>query len=418
MLILAVGFACGHFTGKLQASEATGGIPRIFSANLQTLVASKTALAAGDATLRPAFNRLLAEADQILGQKPPSVMEKRQVPPSGDKHDYISQAPYFWPNPNTSNGFPYINRDGQRNPEVRNSSDADNFAAVCYDARTLALAYYFSGDEKYAAKAGEFIRVWFLNPATRMNPNLKYGQGIPGIVEGRAAGLITARCLTDLVDAVGLLAGSKNWTANDQQGMVDWADDYFQWLTTSKIGLDEDAAANNHGTFYDAEAVSLALFIGKTDFARKKLLAAREKRVAKEIEPDGKMPQELRRTLSFGYSLFNLDAEMQLAELGRNAGIDLWHYHTADGRSILRAAEFMAPFADPGRVWPYQQIQKPNRNELGQLLLRAGAEFPDEKIAAALKYFHPEDFSSNYHCLYLKMVKLPATPTASITSFR
>jgi len=418
MLLLAVGFAWALFTGNVRASETAGGTPRVFSANFQTLIASKTALATGDASLRPAFNRLLAEADPLLGEKPPSVMDKTQLPPSGDKHDYVSQAPYFWPNPHTSNGLPYINRDGQRNPEVKNSSDAENFAAVCSDARTLALAYYFSGDEKYAAKAAEMIRVWFLNPATRMNPNLKYGQGIPGIVEGRAAGLITARCLTDLVDAVGLLAGSKSWTTSDQQGMVGWAGEYFQWLTTSKIGRDEDAALNNHGTFYDAEAVSLALFIGKTDFAREKLLAARGKRIAKQIEPDGRMPQELRRTLSFGYSLFNLDAEMQLAELGRNAGVDLWHYQTADGRSILRAAEFMAQFTDSTRNWPYQQIQKPNRNELDQLLLRVAAEFPDGKINDALKFFQPEDFSSNSECLYLKMLKLPAMSAAHVTSFR
>ena len=408
MVVLAAGLAFVYPGGKAQAANVAGGAPRVFSADPQKLAASKAGLAAGDASLRPALNQLLAEADGILERKPASVMDKIRIPPSGDKHDYISQAPYFWPNPNTSNGLPYINRDGQRNPEVRNSFDAENFAAVCADARTLALAYYFSGDEKYAAKAAEFIRIWFLNPATRMNPNLKYGQGIPGVVEGRAAGLITARCLTDLVDAVGLLAGSKSWTRRNQWGMVKWVGEYFQWLTTSKIGLDEDAAANNHGTFYDTEAVSLALFIGKMDFAREKLLAAREKRIAGQIEPDGRMPQELRRTLSFGYSLFNLEAELQLAELGRNAGVDLWHYQTTDGRSILKAAEFMAQFADPDRVWPYQQIQPPNRNELGQILLRVAAEFPEEKFNNALKFFQPADFSNSRECLCLNMRRLPA----------
>jgi len=408
-LVLAAGFACvdltgcAHFDGKDQAADATARMPRVFSANPQTLVASKAALAAGDTTLRPALNRLLAGANDRLEWEPVSVMDKSQIPPSGNKHDYISQAPYFWPNPNSSNGLPYINRDGQRNPEVRNSADARNFAAVCDDTHTLALAYYFSGDEKYAAKAAEFVCVWFLNPATRMNPNLKYGQGIPGVVEGRAAGLITARCLADLVDAIGLLAGSKSWTTNDQQGMTAWAGDYLQWLTTSKIGRDEDAAFNNHGTFYDVQAVSLALFIGKTDFARKKLLAAREKRIARQIEPDGKMPQELRRTLSFGYSLFNLSAELQLADLGRNAGVDLWHYQTADGRSLLKAAEFMAPFADPNRAWPYQQIQRANRRGLGEVLPRVAAEFPDTNITDAFKFFRPEDFAGNTERLYLKM---------------
>src|SRR6266478_3613405 len=265
-LVLFAGFAFAHFTDHVQASEAIRESPKVFSADPQTLATSKSALAAGDETLRPALNRLLADAEERLRQKPSSVMDKIQVPPSGDKHDYISQAPYFWRDINSPT-VKYINRDGERNPEAGKISDAGNFATVCHDTHTLALAYYFSGDEKYAAKAAEFIRVWFLNPDTRMNPNLKYGQGIPGGVEGRPAGLITARGLADLVDAIGLLAGSKIWTTNDQQRMTAWVGDYFHWLTTSNIGLGEDAASNNHGTFYDVQAASLALFLGKTNFA-------------------------------------------------------------------------------------------------------------------------------------------------------
>jgi Alginate lyase len=405
--VLVAGFACVPFTGKIQAVEATGETPKVFSADLQTLVASKSALVAGDATLQPAFNHLLTDADKILKRKPPSVMDKIQIPPSGDKHDYISQAPYFWRDTNSPDEK-YINHDGERNPEAEKNSDARNFATVCYDTHTLALAYYFSDDKKYADKAAKFIHVWFLDPATRMNPNFKYGQGIPGRVEGRPAGLITARGLADLVDAIGLLAGSKSWTTNDQQGMITWAGDYFHWLTTSKIGLGEDAAFNNHGTFYDVQAVSLALFLGKDNYAREKLLAARQRRIAQQIEPDGKMPRELARTLSFNYSLFNLSAEMQLADLGRNVGVDLWHYQTADGRSILKATEFMAQFADPTNRWPYQQIQRPNRNELGELLLRAAAEFPESKIKDALKFFRSENFADDVERLYLKTARLPA----------
>jgi hypothetical protein len=405
--ILTAALAEPSFAGNMQASETPHETLKIFSADSQTLAASKSLLAAGDPALRPALKHLLAEADEKLQRKPASVMDKLQIPPSGDKHDYVSQAPYFWRDTNSPGGK-FVSHDGRRNPDAVEDSDAGNFADVCYDSHTLALAYYFSGDEKYAAKAAQFIRVWFLDPATRMNPNLKFGQGIPGGVTGRPAGLISARGLAELVDAIGLLAGSKNWTANDQQQMTAWAEEYFHWLTTSKIGLGEDAATNNHGTFYDVQAVSLALFLGKTDFARQKLLAAREKRIGREIEPDGKMPRELTRTLSFQYSLFNLRAEMQLAALGRNVGVDLWHYQTADGRSILKAVEFMAPFADPARAWPYQQIQRPNRRELGELILLASAEFPDNKITDSLRYFRPADFDDNAERLYLKMAQFPA----------
>ncbi len=330
-------------------------------------------------------------------------MDKQQIPPSGDKHDFISQAPYFWRDTNSPGGK-YIRRDGERNPESNADSDAGHFGAVCSGAHTLALAYYFSGDEKYAAKAAELIRVWFLNPATKMNPNLNYGQGIPGETEGRPAGLISARGLVHLVDAIGLLGGSKAWTAADQQGMTAWFTDYLHWLTTSKIGRGELDAKNNHGTFCDTQAAAIALFLGKTETARDIVSQAREKRIARQIEPDGRQPLELARTKSFGYSCFNLRALMDLADIGRNVGVDLWHFQTADGRGLLKATEFLAPYADPQKKWPFQQIQQANRSDLGDLLVRAAAEFPDEKpVADALKFLKPENFADNPARLYLKM---------------
>lgn len=375
----------------------------VFSADQQTLAASKLALAKGNSALKPVLSQLLEDVDARLDQKPPSVMDKKLVPPSGDKHDYISQAPYYWRDTNSPDGK-YVRHDGERNPESKADSDAGRLGGVCSGVHTLGLAYYFTDNEKYAAKAAELMRVFFLNPATRMNPNLNFGQGIPGEVEGRPTGLIGARGLADLVDGIGLLAGSKSWTADDQQKMKAWAGAYFHWLTTSKIGLGEDAASNNHGTFYDVQAVSLALFIGNTNYAREKLLTARQKRVAQQIEPDGKMPRELARTLSFNYSLFNLRAEMSLADLGRVAGVDLWHYQTTDGRSLLKAVEFMAPYADPKREWPYKQIHKANRSELNDVLRRAAVEYPESNaIAEALKFSNKEDNSPSR--LYLRFVQ-------------
>ena len=388
------------------AVETAAVPPRVFLADPTTLVANKAALAAGDASFQPALHHLLADADRRLRQKAPSVMDKDQIPPSGDKHDFISQAPYFWKDTNSPDGK-YVRHDGERNPEAGHNSDAGHLATVCTGVHTLALAYYFTGEEKYAAKATELIRVWFLNPATRMNPNLKYGQGIPGEVEGRPTGLIGARGLADMVDGVGLLAGSATWSAADQQGITAWVRDYFQWLTTSKIGLGEEAAANNHGTFYDVQAITLALFLDRTNYVQEKLLLDRQRRIAWEIEPDGRMPRELARTLSFNYSLFNLHAEMDLADLGRRAGVDLWHYQTPDGRSLLKAVEFMAQYADSNRPWPYQQIHSPNLNDLGGLLLRAVAEAPDSQAAAALKFYRTEDFTAAPERLYLKMAVPP-----------
>ena len=120
------------------------------------------------------------------------------------------------------------------------------------------------------------MEVFFLNPGTRMNPNLNFGQGIPGQVTGRPEGLISARGLVELVDGLGLLAGSKSWTAADEAGMQAWVGEYFNWMMTSKIGQGESAAANNHGTFFDVQAVALALYLGKMDAAREIVTTAGE----------------------------------------------------------------------------------------------------------------------------------------------
>src|SRR5215217_6124516 len=147
--------------------------------------------------------------------KPVSVMDKSYTPVSGSKHDYMSQAPYFWYDSTKPNGRPYMRKDGVRNPEINKITDKKLLGDLENASKTLSLAWYFTGDEKYAAKAAALIRHWFVNEETRMNPNLDYAQGIPGINNGRGIGIIESRAFTGIADAVGLLAGSKSWSESD-----------------------------------------------------------------------------------------------------------------------------------------------------------------------------------------------------------
>ena len=215
----------------------------------------------------------------------------------------------------------------------------------------------------------------------------------------------------ELVDALGLLAGYKSWTPADQSGMLVWMTQCFQWLTTSKIGLGEAHAANNHGSFYDTQAAVIALFTGKNDLARKIILDARTIRIARQIEPDGRQPLELARTKSFSYSVFNLRALINLASIGQNIGVDLWHYQTPDGRSLLKGLEFMSPNAAAGKKWPYQQIYEPNRDDLGELLLRAAPEFPESHLTAALENFRAGQFAASREHLLFKMARIDISST-------
>jgi hypothetical protein len=353
--------------------------PKVYLLDAKYLAATRQRIRGGDKSFAPALAALERDAKAALKVKPFSVVNKSATPPSGDKHDYMSEAPYFWPNPKTTNGLPYIRRDGERNPEINKISDHRNIGVMPETVETLALAYYYTSDEAYAAKAAELLRVWFLDPATRMNPNLLYAQAVLGVNSGRGIGLIESRGLVRAVDAVGLLAGSKAWTDKDQRGLEKWFTDFLQWMQESKNGRDEAAAKNNHGTYYDVQVASFVFFLGRADLATGILKAAREKRIAMQIEPDGRQPLELMRTRAWSYSTGNLAGLMSLAKLGECVGVDLWNYETPDGRSIRKALDYLAPFALGEKKWPHQQLGGWSAEGFPPLLRQAALHYPDAR---------------------------------------
>ena len=337
-----------------------------------------------------ALKKLIADADKALAVTPPSVMQKTKVPPSGDKHDYMSIAPYFWPNPATKDGLPYVRKDGKVNPESRAEAVNDTLRArlVGSTVETLALGYYFTRDEKYAEHAAKVLRTWFLDPATKMTPHFRFAQAIPGVNDGRGTGLIEARGLADAADAAILLVGSKHWSAADQQALQAWGEGFFEWLLGSKNGQDERAAKNNHGTWYDVQAVKWALVLGRKDKAKELCVAAGPGRIGVQVEPDGKQPLELVRTATFSYSCFNLRALSTLAGLGEHAGVDLWKYRSADGRSLVVALDFLVPYLGKNpKPWTMQQIHESNDDDVLPVLRAAALATGDARYESLLKEY-------------------------------
>jgi len=355
-------------------------LPRVFLLDATRLVAARAAINKGEKAIGPAWEKLQGDADKTLAAGPFSIMNKAVTPPSGDKHDYMSQAPYFWPNPNKQDGLPYIRRDGERNPEINKITDHKSLDDLENSLETLSLTYYFKGDEAYATKAVALLRAFFLDPATRMNPHLEYAQFIPGVNTGRGIGLIETRGLTRVVDAIGLLEGSRALTDGDERGLKDWFGKFLQWMLVSRNGREEAAAKNNHGTYYDVQVVSYAMFVGRMDLAKQVLELARQKRIAAQIEPDGRQPLELARTKAWSYSNGNLDGLMQLATLGERARVDLWHFQTKDGRSIRKALDFLTPIALGESKWQYLEIGGGVKPEaLFTLMYRAAAVYRDKQ---------------------------------------
>jgi hypothetical protein len=359
--------------------------PRVFLLHGEELQAARQRLRDGDEALKPARLKLERDARAAMTVGPFSVTSKKRTPPGGDKHDYMSQAPYWWPDPAKPDGLPYVQRDGQRNPEIYEITDAANLKKMGVAVETLAFAYYFTGDEQFADRAAVLLRTWFLDEPTRMNPNLRFAQAVLGVNDGRGTGIIESVYLMYVVDAVGLLHGSSHWTDADDRAMREWFAQYLRWMLDSKPGKDEAAAKNNHGTYFDAQAATFALLTGDAEVAKRIIEQVPAKRIAVQVEPDGRQPLELRRTKAWSYSIMNARGLMLLARLGEHVGIDLWHNETPDGRGIRKAIDFLAPFATGEQKWPYEQING-FRPEGGAILLRRAArEYPEQYAAVAKK---------------------------------
>jgi len=376
LLLLCVAFANAAEPARSYYAVSPGALER-----------TAAALKSGDADTVAALQRLVADADKALKLTPPSVTEKKKTPPSGDKHDYMSMAPYFWPNPAKPDGLPYVRRDGKVNPESHDPDNNDTLRirAVGGSVETLALAYRFTGKPEYAAQAARFLRVWCLDPATRMTPRFAYAQAVLGVNDGRGTGILEARSLVEALDAAGLLAGSPAWTEADQKALDQWSGQFLDWLLTSKPGKDEFAAQNNHGTWYDVQTAKLALIVGRREVAQGILRGVTVRRIDVQFDATGKQPLELTRTATFGYSCFNLVAHGQLAVLGEHAGVDLWQARTKDGRSLRTGLDFMLPYlGKEAKPWPFEQIRETKPAELAPLLRRAAQVYAEPKYAQPL----------------------------------
>lgn len=361
----------------------TASRPRLIIADARRLDEAKAMLANGSPALQPAFAALREAVAGALKTAPVSVTEKKEPPPGGVRNDYISMAPYWWPDPAAADGRPYIRRDGEVNPEAA-GFDRQRLHVVANAVETLALGWFFFADPACVDHAAKMLRVFFLDAATRMNPHLEFGQFIPGRCAGRGIGIIeTTAFATVLVDALGLLAGARSFPPAVTAGMKNWFADYLHWLQTSGHGRDEQRQKNNHGTACDLQVAVFALFTGRDELARDTLRAVPGQRLAPQIEPDGRQPLELARTKSLHYSSANLGLFFSLAETAAGVGLDLWSYETADGRGIRRALDWLVPFWTGERPWAYQQIVPFTRERACCLLRRAARAYREPAYETA-----------------------------------
>ncbi len=348
------------------------------------VAAKKKALRQKDTSLVTAYKQLMTMADKLLQYAPVSVMDKKEFPPSGDKHDYMSIAPYWWPDSSKAGGLPYIRKDGVTNPEVRNYPDKNNMPKLCENVYFLALAYYYSDEEKYAKHAAKLLSVWFLDTAARMNPNLKFGQFIKGRNDGRGAGIIDTRQFVFAMDAVGLIKKSKSWTKKKHTAMQQWMAAYLNWMTTSDIGKDELDAKNNHGVWYDAQALAMAVFIENKAIADD-IITRAIGRLDVQMNTDGFFPLELERTTALHYSVFILNAFNVIAQLSEKSGVDFWALKTQSGKSLQLGLEAILPYISKEKEWTGKQIKEFHYADAYPLFIRGASKLKCTTCYGSLK---------------------------------
>src|SRR5580692_11489844 len=185
-------------------------------------------------------DRVLRAADQYLAEKPITVTAAHSPRSAGGQHDFFSEADYWWPDPKNPDG-PYIQRDGMSNP--------DNFVdhrramvRLSLIVPALAAAYKITRSRKYSDHAALHLRAWFVDGASRMNPNLQYAQAIKGISTGRGTGIIDTLHLVEVARASWQL----DLAPRDLDGVKKWFAEYLEWMTTHPYGIAERDTKNNH----------------------------------------------------------------------------------------------------------------------------------------------------------------------------
>ncbi len=349
----------------------------------------------GELLAQPCVVRLRSCAERICRIPAPAVTDKQftRHSPSRDPHDYVSIATYWWPSPKTLDGLPYESRDGQLSPDIE-FYDRPRWEQAANGIVTLIRAAWFLDEPRFARTAISWLRRWFVDSHTRMNPHLAFAQFIPGICSGRQYGIIDfALYLPHVLEHVRLLAEIDDslWTADDQRALAAWCESLLSWFESHAFGKQEEATANNHGVHYDRLVVGLALYLNRWERATAQMTRSRE-RIAQQIEPDGTMPRELKRTCSFSYTLMNTRCFVDLAWVGSRLDMDLWSLTGPDGQSIHKAVNFLYDFACSDRDWPGEQIEPVDWRMICPILDRASILSNCRYELAAVAHRMPANF--------------------------
>jgi hypothetical protein len=288
--------------------------------------------------------RILAAAARYVALPIETLTSFPSPKSPGGLHDFFSQADYFWPNP--------ANPDGQSNPDNFNGH-RKAMIALSIQMPALTAGWMLSGNRKFGEHAAAHLRAWFVNPATMMNPNLEYSQGVHGVSTGRSYGIIDTLHLVEVARAASLVA-SRFLTATEHESLLDWFTSYLHWMKTSAKGMTEGKAKNNHAVCWALQVSEFARLTGDDTTRSEVAEQFTGTFVPNQMGVDGSFPQELARTKPYSYSIFNFDCMAMICQSLLDSGRDLFAFTLPDGRGICKAAAFLYPYLKDRNAWPYK----------------------------------------------------------------
>ncbi|WP_312501667.1 alginate lyase family protein [Lacrimispora sp.] len=297
--------------------------------------------------------RILQKAEFALTAPIPHITDAVCPRSPGTIHDYCSNGDYWWPDPDSADGLPYIRRDGESNP-----GNFNKHRMILRRMRTcavnLAYAYVMTREERFAQRSVLILKEFFLDEATNMNPNLSYAQAIPGICTGRGIGIIDTIHLADIPFVIQALCGSPAMTDFIYQGLKKWFSRYLGWMLTDENGIEEMNTDNNHSVCFFMQAAVFSLFTDNeviAGFCREHFKNV----LLKQMNTDGSFPRELARTKPYNYSIFIVDNLVTICHVLSTPEDVLWNYEDSEGRSIRKAIDFLFPYVIDKSRWPYSQ---------------------------------------------------------------
>ncbi|PWS29185.1 alginate lyase [Pedobacter yonginense] len=293
--------------------------------------------------------QILQEAAWAMQQTPITVTASSSPRSAGGKHDFFSEADYFWPDPKNPDG-PYINRDGLTNPDnfVEHRKALIRLSKI---VGALASAYKLTGDEKYVKQAVKHLSAWFINTETKMNPNLLFAQAVKGKFTGRNYGIIDTIHLMEVAQGALIMENAKTFDKKTAQGVKQWFADYILWLNTSKPGIQEKTVKNNHATCWAMQVAAFAKLCKDENMLDSLRISYKTILLPNQMAVDGSFPLEMARTKPYGYSIFNLDAMTMLCQILSTPKDNLWNFETADGKSIKKGIAYLYPYIADKSKW-------------------------------------------------------------------